>query len=716
MIGKMILAAFCTTMSAAALAQDNTQLTNFEDTTMMLNEVTVKSSLPKTRIKGDAMSTIINGTILEKAGSCEDVLNRIPQLKTDKDGNVEVFGRGNAEVYINGRKVQDLKELSRLHSDQIKTVDVIQNPGARYAANVKAVVRIQLKKVKGDGLSFVEKADFGYRYGTRAVNNFDLNYRKSGFDVTASFSGGYNYEFKSLQENVLTYYVGKDRYEGFSNQNSTYKWREFAPQLQVNYIFNENHSIGAFYKFADRPYQDFEGMLYTDSYKNSNILERSESAILQKTTFKKHIFNAYYNGKVGKVGIDLNIDGLFDHTNEPNGTKENLMDAEGNKTFRQVDNLTQSKNRFIASKLILSYPICEGNLSIGGEYSHNNRVDAYSFKSKENLPVKATDTNIKESVSAAFMEYGRRFGILNAQVGIRYEYLNTGYYDFGKKQEDVSRKYGDWFPTASLSMPIGKMQLGLSYRKDISRPAYSDLTSSTIYINRYTYQTGNAYLKPTYTNNLVFNMSYQAFCFVVNYSHTKDVVSMRTEPYPGTDDPLLSIIHPVNAEKGYDKLIIKPSYSPTIGKWHPTWSVGFVMQNYKTLVATGDEKTLCHPYWQMVWNNDAELPCGFRLHSYARFITKGDYDNLRITKSLYKIGLGVQRDFTLKSLGSLTADFRCDDILNGERSGYTIYGIRELTLYNPGRRSFSFSLKWKFNEARSKYRGTGAGQEQKARM
>ena len=137
----MIMAAMMIMMTSAADAQTEKKLTNFNDTTFTLNEVTVKSSLPKSRVKGDAMRTIVNGTILEKAGKATDVLNRIPQLKADKDGGVEVFGRGGAEVYINGRKVQDMKELTRISSEQIKSVDVVQNPGARYAASVKAVVR-----------------------------------------------------------------------------------------------------------------------------------------------------------------------------------------------------------------------------------------------------------------------------------------------------------------------------------------------------------------------------------------------------------------------------------------------------------------------------------------------------------------------------------------------------------------------------------------------
>ena len=72
---KMLVAASCM-MPGTTFAQSDKQLTNFEDTTMMLQEVTVKSTLPKTRVKGDAMRTIVTGSILEKAGKGVDVLNR----------------------------------------------------------------------------------------------------------------------------------------------------------------------------------------------------------------------------------------------------------------------------------------------------------------------------------------------------------------------------------------------------------------------------------------------------------------------------------------------------------------------------------------------------------------------------------------------------------------------------------------------------------------
>ncbi|MBQ6917452.1 MAG: carboxypeptidase-like regulatory domain-containing protein, partial [Prevotella sp.] len=137
----------------------------------LLKEVVVKGQLPKTHVKGDAMRTTVAGTILEKAGTLSDALTKIPSLEAGDEGGIKVLGRGDAEIYINGRKVQDISELSRLRSDQVLHVDVVQNPGARYAASTKAVVRITLKKAQGEGISFRDNAGGMYQYGHTFTNN-----------------------------------------------------------------------------------------------------------------------------------------------------------------------------------------------------------------------------------------------------------------------------------------------------------------------------------------------------------------------------------------------------------------------------------------------------------------------------------------------------------------------------------------------------------------
>ena len=687
-----------------------------KEASLMLGEVVVKSQLPKTRVKGEAMRTTIEGTILEKAGTITDALARVPSLEAERDGAVKVLGRGEAEVYINGRKVQDMSELSRLRSDQIQHIDVIQNPGARYAASTKAVVRIQLKKAQGDGFGFQENVSGLYQYDYTLTNNIDVNYRAGGLDITASLWAGHFGHTKGLQANDLSYFVGSDRYMGRSSQEGINTWNGWSPQLQVNYMVNENHSFGAFYKYDRHPSGDYTTHFITDNYVNDVYTERSESDVAQGTRFKKHIFNAYYNGKVGNLGIDFNVDGMFDDTKTPSHTTEITIDVDGGSDERAIESNTLSANDFWATKLIFSYPVWSGNLSVGGEYSHNHRTDAYSYMASETLPVQTTDTKINESSTAGFVEFGRRFGLVFAQVGLRYEHLTNDYFNFGVRQDEMCRDYGDWFPTAVISAPVGKVQLSLSYRRDIQRPNYSSLTSATVYFNRYTYQSGNPYLKPTYTHSLVFNAAYKSMNLMVNYARIKDSETVSTEPYPGADDPLISLVRPINSKDDYNQLTIMPSFAPVIGCWHPTWRAFTIFQNYKTLSADGTTIRLNHPLLQLSWMNVIELPHDFRVSLDAEWVSKGDYNNFRLTKNRFYSGIGVQKDLNLRSLGSLTVDLRCMDIFNNNKTSATVFGIRELTSFNPARRTFMLDLTWKFNKASSKYRGSGAGEKQKARM
>ena len=690
----------------------------------MLGEVVVKSQLPKTLVKGDAMRTTVAGSILEKAGTVNDALSKIPSLEAERDGGVKVLGRGDAEVYINGRRVQDNSELSRLRSDQIQHVDVIQNPGARYAASTKAVVRITLKKAQGEGISFQDNLSGMYQYGHTLTNNLDVNYRMGGLDITASLWAGRYGHTKSLQENTLTYYAGPDKIEGVSTQESKNIWKGWSPQLQVNYMLDENHSFGAFYKYDRHPSGDFNSMFYTDSYENGIFKERSESHITQVDMFKKHIFNAYYNGKVGQLSIDMNVDGLFDDTQSPSNTHEVTTETGGSPVNRSIESTTVSSNNFWASKLIFGYPVWQGNFSLGGEYTYNHRTDAYDFMATDAVPVKTTDTEINETSAAVFAEYGRQFGKVFTQVGLRYEHLRNDYFNFGKKEDEVCRNYGDWFPTVVVSAPVGKVQLSLSYRRDIERPNYANLTSSTIYINRYTYQSGNPYLRPTYTHSLVLHGAYKWMNLTLNYARIKDAETMSTEPYPGSADPFVSLVRPINSQEDYDRLTIVASARPTFNfqlssfncSWHPTWSVVAMFQNYKTPTATGEVITLSQPWFNGSWRNTIELPHDFRLSVDVEGATKGDYNNFHLTKPRIVGSLGVQKDFHLRRLGSLTADLRCIDIFNTNKTDAIIYGYRDLTVHNPARRTFTLDLTWKFNEAHSKYRGSGAGEKQKARM
>lgn len=683
-----------------------------------LGEVVVKSNMPKTRVKGDAMRTLISGSILEKAGSATDALAKIPTLKAEKGCGVEVFGRGVAEVYINGRKVQDMNELDRMRSEDLLHVDVVQNPGARYAASTKAVVRITTKKRQGEGFSFVENAGGIYQYGWTGTNNLDMNYRTGGLDITASFwCGSYGHN-RGNQSNDITYVIGNDHYLGSSTQDSKVHWTGYSPQIQLNYMVNENHSFGAYYKWDHNTHNKHYGWFLMKNFKNGISTEDMLSDLDGDGNSRKHIFNAYYNGKVSNLSIDWNIDGLFMNGNDFQSTVENTSYHDGrSETQNFVSYSTPSSNDFWATKLILSYPIWKGNLSVGTEYSHTNRNSRYCLDSENAVAVTSSDTDIKESSTSAFVEYGRSFGRLFAQAGVRYEYLSNDYYIFGKHDDEVSQSYGDWFPTLTLSYRTkSNVQLSLSYRKDIDRPNYDNLSSSIIYINKYSYQSGNPYLKPVYTDNIVLNAAYKWMNASVTFQRIKNDIVLQTKPYPGSTDPMVSLIRPENSRDPYNRLMFILSGRPVIGIWHPMWQASLVLQNYKSLTLDGTMKTLNHPYVWAGWNNDFILPHDWRINANVNFTTKGDYMTYRMIENTWNTTLSMQKDINTRSLGKFTFDFRCYDPFNIQKSANIVYGIRQIEVHNKAMRTFTLDITWRFNEAQKKYRGTGAGESQKKRM
>ena len=124
-----------------------------------LKGVTVKGNVPQYQMGSEGLVTNVENTILSKLGTGEDVLTHVPGI-TKKDGYFEVFGKGAPLIYINGRLMRDVSELDQLKSENIKSVELITNPGAKYDASVKAVVKIRTKAAQGEGFGFDVRSSY----------------------------------------------------------------------------------------------------------------------------------------------------------------------------------------------------------------------------------------------------------------------------------------------------------------------------------------------------------------------------------------------------------------------------------------------------------------------------------------------------------------------------------------------------------------------------
>lgn len=477
---------------------ENVGVIKMEEDSKMLGEVVIKSSLPKTILKNGGMTTIVVGSVLEKAGTIEHLLDRIPNVSA-QNGNIKVFGRGEPIIYINGRQMRDRSELDRLSSDNIKSVEVISNPGARYAASTKAVIRITTKKIQGDGFGFDATTEGSYdeKKNIGGYGRLNMYYRKNGLEL-----GAYAYGSKqsSPDEKDLQQMTYLDK---TLNQQDRTRWKNktetFSSRLNASYQFDDNNSLGASISFLRNP------KLQTDGKTEGSVLR--DEVLTETTTYIRSEFgqnsnwssNVYYVGKVGKLGIDFNTDWFWSKGNNKNNIDEHYQEVNSEIQNQLVNSTTSKYNRLIASKMVLSYPLFGGDLSVGGEYSFTNRNTNYAI-----IPNTLADNvidRIKEGMASAFVTYNRDFGKLNMEAGLRYENVDFKYYDNGKYMAEQSKTYGEWFPSLSLSMPIGNVQMQLSYAADINRPNYWVLRSGVQYSNHYTYETGNPFLVSEISRN-----------------------------------------------------------------------------------------------------------------------------------------------------------------------------------------------------------------------
>ena len=310
-------------MSLTAFAQTNdsisTDTTLWYNQTQQLGEVVVKSRLPKTKLKGNSMVTRIKGSVLGQSGTAQEMLAKVPGM-TAKGEELEVLGKGTPIFYINGRKMHDKEELKRLRSEEIASVEVITNPGAQYDATISSVVRIKTIRREGDGFGFDLNTGLNQdlRFGESDPNaQLNLRYRHNNLDLFGMVNY-WKWDQTTLFTDEQSNYLPTDRDILNINQNS-HSWNHFKNNgidynLGFNWQIAENHSTGVRIQRNDRFNATTDLMLESD-IERQPLLKKEHNYSTQdehRHTFYNWEGNAYYNGQVGKMGIDLNIDGLFD--------------------------------------------------------------------------------------------------------------------------------------------------------------------------------------------------------------------------------------------------------------------------------------------------------------------------------------------------------------------------------------------------------------------
>ena len=671
--------------------------------TEMLGKAIVKGYLPKTVIKGDAFVTPVENSILAEAGSAGDVLKKLPGVVT-KDGGYEVIGKGTPIIYINGRLLRDNSELEQLSSREIKSVDVVQNPGARYDATVKAVIRIQIIKRVGDGFGFDVSSKWAQSKYTDLNEVVNMNYRHNGLDIFGSlaYTDAGSFQDTDLYQTLKSSQLLETQQEGYLEGRD----QRLTPTLGLNWQIKGYHSVGVRYRpdisLGSSSTQDIrtgatlDGML--DDETNTTALKHSDPAMT-------HEVNLYYNGTSGKLNIDFNADFHDSRSN----TLETYDETSQYHDDRILNTTSNTHNRLYASKLTLTYPLFGGILTAGSEYSYTMRDDEY-INTEGYVP--SAHTNINESETSAYAEYAYALPFGSLTAGVRYEHIRFDYYENGGLKEDQSRTYDNFYPNASFAALVGPFQIQLSYSAKTARPHYSYLTNSLVYIDRYSVMQGNPLLRPEMNHDVSFAAVWKFIQAGVSYQVVKNAI-LHSATAAENNGNVIRIYYD-NFDKKIPTMQAMISATPTIGIWNPRLTLAFIKQ-WLTMDSIDGTVHLNQPIPVVQFSNTLVLPKGFMINADYAFQGKGDSRIYHMMKPTHNLNASVRKAFLNNSL---TVEVFANDILDGNvvlmRMYSSSYSLKQWSKISMP--TYGVTLRYNFNTTQSKYKGTGAGKSQKDRM
>ena len=673
---------------------------NFGKDTLQLREVVVRATRPLAKLNSEGFVTEVKGTVLEKLGFAKDVMGMLPGV-LNNNGSIEVFGKGKPVFYINGHIVRNNIEVEQLKANQIDKITVITNPSSRYASTVGSIIKITTIKKVGDGFSFDNIATFGYRNYMYGKDNLDLNYRIDNLDVfgTLGFEKGKD---TNSSKNVQNSWLSSHH-----QQNTTMKSTQHSNLIDGKWGFDFSSSpklsFGAFYQVSYAPTKTNSSIM--SSLYSDDVIESETSAYKDiKLRDLEHLLDGYCHGVWGKWNLEMTFDLMWKKTHE----NQNVIEQTGiNQNFGIKD---VGHARLMATELYASHPFLKGNFSFGVDFTNSSREEN---SESENSIMAGENNKIQELNMAYYVETMQHLGNVTFRIGGRYEHVNSEYFIGGRKNHEQSHVYDKFFPTASLSMPIGKTMVQLSYSKQCYRPLYSQLSNTVHYVNKYLYQSGNPYLQPSYSDNISLNLRYRWLALTANYKKVRNQIITSYTYYD--DAKTIALLRKENSRNCLSNLQIMASFMPGFlwKCYYPVLACGVVSQFYK-IDYRGNIKHVDNPLVVVKFNNIFKFHNNYMATVNYSWRSEGNSENIKMG-SIGQINLSLAKDLSEKWNVKLSAN----DIFNTARKNtFTIFsGMNDVYIEKAATvRAVECIVRYKFNTVKAKYKGKGAGKKEMDRL
>jgi outer membrane receptor protein involved in Fe transport len=481
-----------------------------------LQSVTITAGPKLIENKIDKLVYNAEKDISSQTGVATDILKKVPQVSVDINGNVELAGNSGIRFLINGKpstafgsNITDV--LQSIPASQIKSIEVVTNPGAKYDAQGTAgVINIILKKSMVRGIN----GNIALSAGTRSDNgSFNFNARRGKLGINTFVSGNYRPAANSLYTlDRVTFDTAASKKESLHQEGTSFGTRKgiqygagfdwtykeknnFSGSFSINRFQNEGSNGSVQYQ---KQVNEEDGSLigerhFTSTTNNHFTFSNLNVSLNYKRTFKKEgeeLEVSYYSGLTDNEPVSDNVQVLLP-------TKDAFY---GNKN----QNIGRDKQSEI--KIDYSYPVSDKiKFDAGGKYSFsgvNSNATVYSLDANSN-PYYFNDylsnaLDYKQKVYAVYSEISFPVKkIIDVKLGGRYERTELDSYFSNAQQQAETPGYNTFVPTIYLARKItDNQQLRLNYSKRIERPGYWDLNPFVNTNDPKNLSTGNPYLLP----------------------------------------------------------------------------------------------------------------------------------------------------------------------------------------------------------------------------
>lgn len=513
---------------------------------MEMQAVSVVASKPFMEQKADRMVINVDASPSNAGASVMDVLEKSPGVTVDKDGNISLKGKQGVIVMIDDRPTymsatQLSDYLKGLPASAIDQLEIMTNPSAKYdAAGNSGIINLKTKKNKAKGFNGNLMLTNSQGVYPKPGASLNLNYRNGKFNIF--FNGGYNL-WKGFQTLDLTrkYLDANQQVTSIFSQTThmTFSNPSANAKFGIDYYLNRKTAIGVVLS----GFQNDQHFNSTSNIQLKDAGNKIDSIVYSPSTIR---------GKWQSGSVNLNFRRRFDSTGrELTADMDYVRYASGSDQY--FNNTTYTPEYKELSRSILSghLPSEIDIYSFKSDYTHPFTKDfkleaglktsyvatdntADYFNIVDNTPlVDTTKTNhflYRENVNALYLNLNRQYKKWSLQAGVRLENTNYSGHQLGNGEtvnnndSSFSRSYVNLFPTVHIGYQANqKNQFSIGYGRRIDRPDYQDLNPFLFFLDQYTYQAGNPYLQPQFTQNIEFSHTYNNFLSTtLNYSYTEN--------------------------------------------------------------------------------------------------------------------------------------------------------------------------------------------------